>query len=162
MTDNDPDTPFEITEPHVPVPDASLKGLQSLLGSWTLKGHLTGSDEENITGITTFKWLPGGFFLQQDAEINFMGMLIESREIIGYDAHSATLKSYVFSNLSPDPWPYEWEVDGDELIIRVDYGALNATFTGSISTFTGAWAPNPGADPAANVAYEIRSERARD
>lgn len=162
MTDIDPGGPFEITEPYVPVPDPSLKSLEPLIGSWTLKGHLTGSDEENITGRTTFKWLPGGFFLQQDAEINFMGMVIVSREIIGFDAQSKTLKSQVFSNLSPNPWPYEWEVTGDELVIRVNYGALDATFTGNINGFTGAWVPNPGADPAANVAYEITSERAHD
>ncbi|WP_354245194.1 DUF1579 family protein [Arthrobacter sp. UYEF20] len=139
-----------------------MKGLEPLIGAWTLKGHLAGADEENITGRTTFKWLSGGFLLQQDAEINFLGTVIKSREIIGYDAQSRTLKSYVFSNLSPDPWPYEWEVNGDVLTIRVNYGALDATFTGSTRSFSGAWTPNPGADPAANVAYEITSERTHD
>jgi hypothetical protein len=50
-----------------------------LVGTWTLKGHLVGSDEENIVGEITFQWLEGGFFLQQDAEIDFAGMFRSTR-----------------------------------------------------------------------------------
>lgn len=142
-----------------PQPHPRLKDLEPLIGSWRLVGHLAGSDEENITGRTTFTWLPGGFFLQQLAEIDFLGTLIISQEIIGYDQATGAFKSSVYSNLSPEPWPYQWDAHGDELTITVTYGPLDATFSGSLSGFTGEWRPNPGADPLANVAYAIRSER---
>ena len=159
MTDNQSETSFAMTEPSVPTPHPSLKALQPLVGTWRLKGHLSANDEEAITGQTTFSWLPGGFFLQQDAEISFLGTTIRSRELIGYNSQSGTLKSSVYSNLSPDPWPYEWDIDGDVLTIRVKYGPLDATFMGNLTSFSGGWVPNPGADPAANVAYDIVSER---
>jgi len=143
----------------VPQPDPALKKLEPLVGSWKLKGHLTGSTEESISGHATFQWLDGGFFLQQDIELDFMGMPIKSRELVGYDAATKKFSSQVFSNMSPMPLPYTWDVDGDKLIITVKYGPLDATFTGSLSEFHGAWKPNPGADPSVNVAYELTSER---
>jgi len=144
-----------------PQPDPALKKLQPLVGSWKLKGHLTGSSEENITGHATFKWLEGGFFLQQDIELNFMGLPIKSRELIGYNPETKKFSSNVYSNMSPVPLPYTWDVEGDTLTITVNYGPLNATFTGSLSKFHGAWKPNPGADPNVNVAYELTSEPAK-
>ena len=44
-----------------------------------------GSDETTITGETTFGWLPGGFFLEQRAQLNFRGLQIHALELIGYD-----------------------------------------------------------------------------
>jgi len=142
-----------------PQPNPALKKLEPLVGKWKLTGHLTGSTEKNITGHATFAWLDGGFFLQQDIELNFMGMSITSRELIGHDAKTGKFSSLVYSNMSPVPLPYSWDVDGDKLTINVKYPPLDATFTGSLSEFHGSWKPNPGADPAANIAYEIVSER---
>jgi hypothetical protein len=42
-----------------------------------MEGNLVGSDE-NIKGETTFRWLPGGFFLEQRAHIDFMGLPIDA------------------------------------------------------------------------------------
>lgn len=162
MTNTTPENSFAITEPVVPARHPSVRALEPLVGNWLLKGHLTGSDKENISGRTTFSWLPGGFFLQQDATINFLGNAIQSREIIGYNSQTQSLESLVYSNLSPEPWPYRWAVEGGRLSIDVKYGLLDATFNGSLDDFSGRWTPNPGADPAANIAYEIVSERADD
>ena len=147
-------------QPPMPQPDPALKKLEPLVGSWELKGHLTGSSEENITGKATFEWLPGGYFLQQTLELNFMGMPIKSREIISYNPETTMFSSLVYSNMSPVPLPYTWDVHGDNLAISVKYGALDATFTGRIGDgFGGAWKANPGADPQANVAYELTGNR---
>jgi hypothetical protein len=95
--------------------------------------------------------------------LDFMGMPIESLELIGYDPESGTFPSTVFANLSPAPLPYTWRVDGDDVTISVSYGPLDATFTGRFSadgtTFAGGWRPNPGADPNVNVAYDIAGHR---
>lgn len=147
-------------QPQVPQPDPALKKLEPLVGTRELKGHLTDSNNENISGRTTFQWLPGGFFLQQDIELNFMGMPIKSHELIGFDPENQKLASLVYSNMSPVALPYTWDVEGDRLTITVNYGRLDATFTGSISgKFGGAWKPNPGADPNVNVAYELSGKR---
>jgi Protein of unknown function (DUF1579) len=147
-------------QPQMPLPDPALEKLEPLVGGWELKGRLTGSSEENITGKATFEWLPGGYFLQQTLELDFMGMPIKSREIISYSPGTKLFSSLVYSNMSPVPLPYTWDVQDGNLTISVKYGALDATFTGRIGDgFTGAWRPNPGADPQVNVAYELTGER---
>jgi hypothetical protein len=151
------------TQPQLPKPDPALKRLDRFIGSWTLEGHLVGSDETTIKGQATYRWLPGGFFFEQHIRMDFMGLEIDSLELIGYDPESSTFPSTVFSNLSPDPLPYRWEVADDAVRITVSYGPLDATFEGTFSndgdSFGGGWRPNPGADETVNVAYDIAGRR---
>ena len=63
---------------HLPRPDPALRRLDRLVGRWSMEGNLVGSDEKNITGETSFRWLPGGFFLEQRARIDFAGLAIEA------------------------------------------------------------------------------------
>ena len=150
--------------PNPPQPDPALKRLNRLVGTWSMEGNLVGSDRKNIKGQTTFRWLPGGFFLEQRIQLDFMGMQIESLELIGYDPQTGTFPSTVYSNLAPSPLPYRWKVEGDNVTITVSYGPLDATFTGSWredGTFSGGWRPNPGADETINVPYDIGGRRLR-
>lgn len=161
MTDSDGTETVPGSEPH-----PALKRLDRLVGTWSMKGHLIGSDEENIIGQARYQWLEGGHFLQQDVELDFAGMVkIKSRELIGYDAETGAFSSHVFSNLAPTPLPYKWDLQGDSLIISVSYGPLDATFTGTFDedgdSFAGGWRPNPGADESVNVAYDIAGSRIR-
>jgi len=145
-----------------PQPDPALRRLDRFVGRWSMEGNMVGSDEKNIKGETEFRWLPGGFFLEQHMQLNFMGMEIESLELIGYDPETETFPSTVYSNLAPTSLPYTWKVEGDDVIITVSYGPLDATFTGSWredGTFSGGWRPNPGADETVNVPYDIRGHR---
>jgi hypothetical protein len=148
----------------LPAPDPAMRRLDRFVGTWSLEGHLAGSDERNIRGEATYRWLPGGFFLEQHIRLDFMGLDIDSLELIGYDPESGTFPSTVFSNLAPTPLPYRWEVGEDTLTIAVSYGPLDATFTGAWSrdggSFGGGWRPNPGADESVNVAYDIEGRRA--
>jgi hypothetical protein len=65
--------------------------------------------------------------------------------------------------MAPTPLPYSWDVQGDTLKIAVSYGPLDATFTGAFDEggdrFSGGWRPNPGADEAVNVPYDITGTR---
>src|SRR5262245_27354307 len=147
-----------------PTPDPALKRLDRLVGTWTLNGRLVGSDEETITGEIRFKWLEGGFFLQQDAAIEFTGMFkVNARELIGYDPETEAFASYVYSNFSPTPLPYKWDLRDDTLTISVSYRALDATFTGEFSddgeSFSGGWRPNTGADETINISYDVTGTR---
>jgi Protein of unknown function (DUF1579) len=148
--------------PELPQPDPALERLDRLVGTWSMEGNLVGSDEKNIKGETTFRWLQGGFFLEQRVHIDFIGMQIGALELIGYDPETDTFPSTVYSNFSPVPLPYRWDVRGDLVTITVSYGQLDATFTGSWredGTFDGGWRANPGADETVNVPYDIRGHR---
>jgi hypothetical protein len=120
------------TTPELPQPDPALRRLDRLVGTWTMKGNLVGSDEKNIKGETSFRWLPGGFFLEQRAHTDFIGQQIDALELIGYEPETDT------------------------------FGQLYATFTGSWredGTFSAGWRPNPGADKTVNVPYDIGGHR---
>jgi hypothetical protein len=148
--------------PGLPQPDPALKRLERLVGRWSMEGHLVGSDERNIKGETSFRWLPGGFFLEQRVRIDFAGLQIDSLELIGYDPETDDFPSTVYSNFSPAPLPYRWNVQGDHVTIAVSYGQLDSSFTGSWredGTFSGSWRPNPGADETVNIAYDIGGHR---
>lgn len=150
-------------QPEMPAPDPALKRLDRLVGTWTMEGHLVGSTENNIKGKATFGWLPGGFFLQQRLRLDFMGLEIDSLELIGYDPDTEAYRSTVYSNMSPMPLPYRWEVGDDTLRISVSYGPMDAAFKGTFSedgeSFAGGWRPNPGADETINVPYDIGGRR---
>ena len=147
-------------------PNPALERLDRLVGTWTLKGHLVGSDEETISGEITFQWLEGGFFLQQDAEIEFAGMFeVKAPELIGYDPETGSFASYVYSNFSPTPFPYTWDLRDDTLRISVSYPPLDAAFKGEFSddgkSFSGGWRPNPGADETVNIPYDVSATRVK-
>lgn len=146
-----------------PGPDPALRRLDRFVGTWEVRGRTLDAESDNVSGRLTFEWLPGGFFLEQRGRMNFMGLELESLELIGYDQESGTFPSTVFANIGPQPLPYQWEVEGDELKISVSYGPLDATFTGRFAedgqTFGGGWRPNPGADETINVPYDIGGRR---
>jgi hypothetical protein len=54
----------------------------------------------------TFRWLPGGFFLEQRGRIDFTGLQIHALELIGYDPGTDTFPSTVFSSFAHTPLPY--------------------------------------------------------
>jgi len=154
---------YDAQAQQAPKPDPALKRLDRFVGTWSMEGHLVGSSENNIKGQASYRWLPGGFFLEQRIEMDFMGMKIDSLELIGYDPETNTLPSTVYSNLSPTPLPYSWEVSDDTVKISVSYGPLHPTFNGQFSkkgsNFSGGWRPNPGADETINVPYDIGGTR---
>lgn len=150
-----------------PTPNPALKRLDRLVGIWEMKGRPLGSDEDSITGKTRFSWLHDvdgkGFFLQQDMDMDYDGKPIKSHELIGYDAKTEAFSSFVYSNMAPDPWPYQWDVQGDDLTISIKKPPMDATFTGKFApdgkSFSGGWRPNPGADETVNTSYDVTVTR---
>lgn len=145
-----------------PGPDPALRQLDRFVGTWEMSGRTLDSDVDNVTGRTTFEWLPGGFFLQQRIKLDFAGFEIEGLELIGYDPETGTFPSTVFASMAGTPLPYRWEIEGDELTITTEM--LGATFRGKWSedgtTFSGGWRPNPGREGPGNVPYDISGRRA--
>lgn len=162
----------ETQDQAIPAPDPALKRLNRLLGTWRMKGHPIGSEEDSITATTTFKWLQKddgddtGFFLQQDMDMDYAGNPIRSHELIGYNPTTKAFSSYVYSNMAADPWPYEWDIQGDTWTISIKHGPMDAAFTARFSpdgeSFSGGWRPNPGADESINTPYDVRGERVRN
>jgi hypothetical protein len=152
-----------------PKPDPALHRLDRLVGTWAIKGHAVDSDEDNITGTTTYKWLYGeggeSFYLEQDMEMDYAGKLIKSHELIGYDPQTKAFASYVNSNLAPDPWPYKWDVRGDDITISIKKPPMDATFNGKFApdgnSFSGGWRPNRGADEKINTPYDATLTRVK-
>lgn len=152
-----------------PRPDPALRRLDRLVGTWRMKGRPLGSDRDSIAGTTSFDWLHEaggiGFFLRQDMDMDYDGTPIRSHELIGYDPATRAFSSLVYSNMAPDPWPYRWDIDGDDITISIEKGAMNATFTGRFSadgdSFSGGWRPAPGADETVNAPYDVTVSRVR-
>jgi hypothetical protein len=93
-----------------PKPNAALKALDIMVGTWDLKGRdFTINDE--IRGQSTFEWMEGGFFLIHRFNIEYAGKKFTGIEYIGYDEKSGHLKTHVFSTQDPNPLEYTWEVD---------------------------------------------------
>jgi hypothetical protein len=146
-----------------PGPDPALRKLERFVGTWEMKGRTLDSKVDNVTARTTFEWLPGGHFLLQRFSADFIGMDIQSFEVIGYDPATGTFPSTVYANMAPMPLPYRWTIDGDGLTIKAE--AIGATFRGRWNAdgtvFSGGWRPDPGHenDPG-NVPYDISGSRA--
>jgi hypothetical protein len=149
-------------QPQPPGPDPALKLLDRFVGTWDMKGRTLDSEVDNVRGRARFEWLPGGYFLQQRIELDFVGYEVKGLELIGYEPSTGTFPSTVYSNLAGAPLPYRWELQGDELTITTEL--LGATFHGRWSedgsTFSGGWRPDPGREGPGNVAYDIAGGRA--
>ena len=95
--------------------------------------------------------------------MDYDGKPIKSHELIGYNPKTRAFSSYVYSNMAPDPWPYEWDVQDDGWTISIKHGPMDATFHGTFSrdgrSFAGGWRPNPGADETINTAYDVTGTR---
>lgn len=65
--------------------------------------------------------------------------------------------------MAAEPWPYTWDVRGEDITIAISYGPMDATFTGRFSAdgnrWSGGWRPNPGADETINAPYDITATR---
>lgn len=155
---------------NIPKPDKALQRLQRLVGAWKLTGRPLGAHRDTITGKTTFKWLHNiegsehtGFILQQDMDMDYDGMPIKSHELIYYNPETKAFSSQVYSNMAPDPWPYQWNIEGNTITISITKNPMDATFTGTFSpdgnSWSGGWRPNPGADKDINAPYDITATR---
>jgi hypothetical protein len=145
----------------LPQPDPALKRLEPLVGTWDIKGRTLDSDVDNLSGRTTFEWIPGGFFLQQRFNMKFMGIEIRSLEFIGYDPSTEAFSSLVFSNLAGMPIPYKWDLREKVLTISMEGMAnFRGEFGEDGNSFSGGWRPEPGKEGPGNVPYDVTGTRA--
>lgn len=130
------------------------------VGTWEMNGRTLDSDEDNVSGKSTFEWLPVGSSFSsaqrstsRNADLRSGGHRLPHR--------AQRLPSTVSANMIGVPIPYEYDVQGDDVTITTEF--LGATFTGKASkggkTFSGSWRPMPGRESPGNVTYEITGTR---
>lgn len=150
---------YDATVEQPPMPDPALKRLDRLVGTWTIHGRTLDAEEDHVSGRTTFEWLPGGFFLQQRIEMNFMGFEIRGLELIGYDPSTRAFSSQVYSNVWGSPVPYQWDLHDDVLTISMEVAKFKGTFGEDGKAFSGGWRPDEGKEGPGNVAYDVTGTR---
>jgi hypothetical protein len=135
-------------------PDPALRKLDVLVGKWELRGRTLDTAEDNITGWVNFEWLPGGFFLQANGEIDFMGTKVQSLEILGYDPETQIFPANVYSNMDGKVTKYYWDIQGN----TVTHWTEGSKYTGSLSadgnTLSGGWRPQEGSMGSPESAYD--------
>ena len=120
-------------------PEADLRALDRLVGSWQITG--------DASGEVTFRWLDGGFFLVQEGELDVFGHRNRFTEIIGRECQfggepSADIRSRVYTS-EGETLDYVHELVGDTLTIWGGERGSEARYVGTFSadgnTLTGAW-----------------------
>ena len=154
MPNNDNAQPMQMS-----TPDPALKRLEKLVGTWSIKGRTLDSQDDNISGRVTIEWLPGGFFLQQRGEMEFMGSKIHSLEIVGYDPSTKAFFSNVYSNMAGVPAPYEWDVQGNVVTHWTEESKYTGTLSEDGNILSGGWRPEEGKEGPENVAYDATMTR---
>ena len=137
-----------------PTPDPALKRLDRLVGTWDIKGRTLNAKEDNISGRVTIEWLPGGFFLQQRGEMEFMGPKVYSLEVIGYDPTTKTFVATVFSNIDGAPTAYYWDIQGDTVTHWTEGSKYTGTLSEDGNVLAGGWRPDNGEPGPDNATYD--------
>ena len=134
-------------DPQQSAPNAALRSLDVMVGSWELEGRVFDS-EDAIRGRLELEWLDGGYYLVQRVDVDYAGERTTGVEYVGYDGESDNLKSSFYSNQGPGPlggvaMDYVWEVGADTLTIWGGFVGSPASFKGTFSddrsVVTGRW-----------------------
>ncbi|MFI6286988.1 hypothetical protein ACIBCM_19930 [Streptomyces sp. NPDC051018] len=130
----------ENTTPETPQPDAELRALDRLLGTWRVSG--------GVDGVVTYRWLEGGFFLLQDIDMKQYGQPVVGIEVIGRlkefgaEQPGEDIKSRYYDSQG-NTFDYVYEIEGDTLTIwggeKGSPAFYKATFSEDGDTLSGAW-----------------------
>ena len=135
-------------------PDPALKRLKVLVGKWDLKGRTLDTAEDNITGWVNFEWLPGGFFLQANGEIDFMGTKIQSLEILGYDPETRIFIANVYSNMDGKVTQYYWDIQGNTVTHWTKGSKYKGILSADGNTLSGGWRPQEDSEGSRESTYD--------
>jgi hypothetical protein len=129
----------DATYPQPPAPDPDLKGLERLVGTWTISG--------GAQGTATYEWMEGGYFLVQHVDLEQYGQQTKGIEIIGHERPFGAepgpdIRSRFYDNQG-NTLDYVYELEGDTLTIWGGEKGSPAYYRGQFSedgdTLTGAW-----------------------
>jgi hypothetical protein len=142
----------------MPEPDPALRRLDFLVGSWELTGELEAGPAGpggTISGVETFEWMEGGFFLvhRWDGSFDMGGntMVDTGYEFYDYDPENKSYRAHFFNNLGPYDKAgskYVGDFDGDALVLtgparisRRPAGDGVITYDADLPDGEGGWTP---------------------
>ena len=120
-------------------PDADVKRLEPLIGTWTLSGETTGE--------VRYEWMEGGFFLLQHVNMELHGHAVRGLEVIGRlrpfgEEPSKEIMSRTYSSTG-ETLDYVYELKDNTLTIwggeRGSPAYFQGTFTDDGATCAGEW-----------------------
>lgn len=121
-------------------PDADLRQLDKLVGTWRISG--------DAQGVIVYEWMEGGFFLIQHVNLKQSGQWNKGIEIIGRERGfgaaepSGDIKSRYYGSQG-ETFDYVYELDGDVLTIWGGEKGSPAYYQGKFSQdgniLSGAW-----------------------
>ena len=120
-------------------PDAALRALDRLVGTWEVTG--------GARGAVHYEWMEGGHFLVQHVDLGQNGQRIKGLEVIGRlrpfgGEPSGDIVARFYDNMG-NTLDYVYELEGDTVTIwggeRGSPAFYRGTFSFGGDTLTGAW-----------------------
>ncbi len=143
------------TSQQLPTPNADLKSLEPLVGTWKMSG--------DTKGTLTYAWMEGGFFLIQQFDFELHDHRVKGMEIIGHfqpfgETPSEMIKSRAYDSIG-NTLDYVYELTGNILMIWGGEKGSPAYFKGTFSddhnTCAGEWV-YPGGGGYASTMIRIK------
>lgn len=115
--------------------------LKKFIGKWNTEGVINDRKsgyEINVSGIDTYEWLPGGYFLLHKADVSIGEERSETHEIIGFDKHARHYTMQYYNNkgesgtMKAEHRDGKWTFTGEGL-------RFNGGFKHADNEFSGIW-----------------------
>ena len=112
-------------------PSPEIQRLHVLVGTWKIEGETHASVDApavKVTGMDTYEWLAGKFFLVHRADTQIGNEQLNTIEFIGYDPSSQTYTCHSFDNR------------GNSDLFQANFRDHTWTIEGKSARFTGVFA----------------------
>lgn len=123
-------------------PDAALKHLNNLIGTWDIVGRTMDSKVDNVKGRAKIEWILDGNFLQQTGLIEMPDMEVNGIEIVGYDSLTGIFPSLVYGNMGSVAIPYYWQIENNTVTHWTKGSKYIGHFSEDKKTLKGGWRPD--------------------
>jgi Protein of unknown function (DUF1579) len=122
-------------------PSSELQRLHVLVGTWNTEGEThasAGAPAIKVTGVDTYEWLPGKFFLVHRGDGQIGNEELNTIEFIGYDTSSQIYTCHSFDSrgntdlFQANLRDHTWTIEGKS-------SRFTGMFASTGNTLTGKW-----------------------
>jgi Protein of unknown function (DUF1579) len=120
-------------------PSAEIQHLNLLVGAWSTEGETRASVDApavKVTGVDTYEWLAGKFFLVHRADGQIGDEELNTIEFIDYDPSSQTYTCHCFDNrgnsdlFQANLRDHTWTIEGKSSRFTGLFNSIGNTLTG--------------------------------
>jgi Protein of unknown function (DUF1579) len=120
-------------------PSAEIQRLHLFVGKWSTEGETHASADApavKVTGIDTYEWMPGKFFLVHRMDGHIGNEELQQLEFIGYDPSSQTYTCHSFDNrgnadlFQANLRDHTWTIEGKSSRFTGLFNSIGNTLTG--------------------------------